>query len=83
MSRHQAYYELLPAKLAVYPTEEYLEKYKKDREEAEKKAKVSPYAQKTQTELNNMTLLITMNMSNEWTLNKQHIQLALRYNVCF
>ena len=79
--RHQAYYELLPARSAVYPTEEYLEMYKKDREESSQKAKVSPYAIKTQDELNKMILEIPMNMSVDWQLNTNHILLALRYNV--
>ncbi len=79
--RHQAYYELFPSRLAVYPTEEYLEFYKKDRELAASKPKVSPYAIKTQDELNKMILNIPMNMGVDWTLNRDHIRLALRYNV--
>ncbi len=81
VSRHQAYYDLLPSRLAVYPTDEYLEMYKKDREEASKKAKVSPFALKTQETLNNMILEIPINMSIDWELNKKNIYLALRYNV--
>ena len=79
--RHVAYYQLLPLRLAVYPTEEYLEIYKKDSEEAKTKAKVSPYALKTKEEISKMVLNIPMNMSSEWTLNQDHIRLALRYNV--
>ena len=79
--RHVAYYDLLPAKLAVYPTEEYLELYKKDREAAAKKAKVSPYALKTQEELNNMILNIPMNPAIDWTLTRNNVRIALRYNV--
>jgi hypothetical protein len=66
----------------VYPTEEYLEMYKKDRESAAKKAKVSPYALKTKEELDNLILNIPMNTSVEWTLTKDNVRLALRYNVC-
>ncbi len=79
--RHQAYYELFPSRLAVYPTEEYLEFYKQDRELAANKPKVSPYAIKTRDELNKMVLDIPMNMDVDWMLNKDHIRLALRYNV--
>ena len=81
VSRHAAYYELLPQKLAVYPTEEYLEMFKKDRESAATKAKVSPYALNTQQELSSLLLLIPMNMAVEWTLNKDHVRVAFRYNV--
>lgn len=80
--RHVAYYELLPARLAVYPTEEYLEMYKKDREAAAQKAKVSPYALKTQEELQNMILSIPMNPQVDWVLTKNNVRLALRYSVC-
>ena len=81
--RHLAYYSLLPSRLAVYPTEEYLEMYKEDRVAAALKPKVSPYALKTQEELNKMVLNIQMNMDSDWTLNRDHIRLALRYNVSF
>jgi len=79
--RHTAYYDLLPTGLAVYVTDEYLELFKKDRESASKKAKVSPYASKTQQELENLLLEIPMNTSVEWTLNKDNVRLALRYKV--
>lgn len=81
--RHVAYYDLLPARLAVYPTDEYLEIYKKERESASKKAKVSPYALKTQEELQKLLLKIPMNTSVEWSLSKDNVRLALRYNVNF
>ena len=79
--RHVAYYDLFPRRLAVYPTEEYLEMYKKEREESKTKVKVSPYGMKTKEELSKMLLNIPMNMSTEWTLNAENIRLALRYNV--
>lgn len=79
--RHLAYYNLLPSRLAVYVTDEYLEMYRKDREAAALKPKVSPYALKTQEELNKMVLNIQMNMDSDWTLSTDHIRLALRYNV--
>ncbi|CAF0864840.1 unnamed protein product [Brachionus calyciflorus] len=78
--RHTAYYELLPSRLAVYPTDEYLEMYKADREALVSKSKVSPYAMKTKEELSNMLLDVPMNIDSEWTLNKDHIRIALRYN---
>lgn len=81
VSRHQAYYELLPTQLAVYPTEEYLEYFKKERETSGDKPKVSPYAHKTKEHLQNMILEIPMNLKSSWTLDKDHIRVALRYNV--
>ncbi len=79
--RHDAYYHLLPARLAVYPTEEYLEFFKKDRESLASKAKVSPFAMKTREELEKLTLEIPMNMSVDWTLKPDNIRIALRYKV--
>jgi ribosomal protein L9 len=79
--RHQAYYELLPSKLAVYPTEEYLEMTKKDRESIKEKPKISPYALKTKETLEKLTLEIPMNLSAEWILTPDIISIALRYNV--
>lgn len=83
LPRHQAYYELLPCRLAVYPTRENLDLYKEDREKAALKPKVSPYAIKTKEFLDNMILKIPMNMDQDWVLNADHIRLALRYNVSF
>ncbi len=79
--RHDAYYHLLPARLAVYPTEEYLELYKKDRESLATKAKVSPFAMKTKDELEKLTLEIPMNLSVDWNLRPDNIRIALRYQV--
>jgi large subunit ribosomal protein L9 len=79
--RHTAYYDLLPTGRAVYITNEYLDIYKKDRDLAAKKAKVSPYALKTQEVLENLLLEIPMNTSVEWTLTKDNVRLALRYKV--
>lgn len=78
--RHTAYYDLLPSRLAVYPTEEYLELYKKDREVLATKAKVSPYAMRTKEELSKIVLDIPMNMNTDWTLTVDNIRIALRYN---
>ena len=79
--RHDAYYHLLPARLAVYPTEEYLELFKKERESLSSKAKVSPFAMKTKEEIEKMILEIPMNMSFDWTLKPDNIRIALRYQV--
>lgn len=76
--RHTAYYELLPARLAVYPTEEYLEMFKEARQSLATKSKVSPFAMKTKEELSKIILDIPMNVKSEWTLNKDHIRIALR-----
>jgi len=81
VSRHDAYYHLLSTQKAVYVTEEFLEKFKKDREELVNKPKVSPYAIKTKEELEKMTLEIPMNMSVDWKLTVDNIRIALRYNV--
>lgn len=81
--RMQAYYELLPARLAVYPTQEYLEMYAEDRKALSTKSKVSPFAMKTKEELSKLLLEIPMNTEAEWTLNEDYIRLALRYNVGF
>ncbi len=81
VTRHEAYYHLLPARLAVYPTEEYLKMFEKDRQLVSTKAKVSPYAQRAKTELHNLILEIPMNFSVEWSLNPDFIRIALRYNV--
>ena len=81
VSRHLAYYELLPSGLAVYPTDEYLELYAKDREGLEKKSRVSPYAFKAKEKMSQMILEIPMNLQSKWTLNKDHVRIAMRYNV--
>ena len=77
-----AYYELLPCRMAVYPTDEYLELYKADQELIMAKPKVSPFAMKAKEEIENMVLDIPMNMSTEWTLTNDNIRIALRYKVC-
>lgn len=79
--KHLAHYELLPSKVAVYPTEEYLELYKADRESIVSKPKVSPFAMKAKEQLEKIILEIPMNMSTEWTLTKDNIRIALRYKV--
>jgi ribosomal protein L9 len=79
--KHDAYYHLLPASLAVYPTEEFLKKYEKDRELVATKARVSPYAQRTKVELDKLVLDIQMNPNVEWKLTADFISTALRYNV--
>lgn len=81
--KHQAYYELLPAQLAVYPTDEYMEMYKKDRESIVGKSKVSPFAVKARDHLESLVLEIPMNMNVEWKLTVDSIRVALRYNVGF
>jgi hypothetical protein len=81
VSRHAAHYELLPAHLAVFPTQENLELYKKETILLENKTKVSQYAAKTRDILNKMVLQIPMNTNSKWSLNKEHIRIALRYNV--
>lgn len=78
--RHTAYYDLLPTRLAVYPTEEYLEMFKEERESLSTKSKVSPFAMKTKEQLSQMILDIPMNINSEWTLVKDNIRIALRYN---
>lgn len=83
VSRHLAYYELLPSGLAVYPTDEYLELYAKDREGLEKKARVSPYAFKAKEKMSQMILEIPMNLQAKWTLNRDHVRIAMRYNKIF
>ena len=79
--RHDAYYHLLPSRLAVYPTEEYLKMYEKNREDIASKAKVSPHAMRTKETLESMILQIPVNMEKEWQLNRDFIRIALRYNV--
>lgn len=79
--RHLAYYELLPSRLAVYPTDEYLEMFKKDRAEIVNKPKVSPYAMKAKEEIEKITLDVPMNLNAEWQLTVENIRIALRYNV--
>ena len=79
--RHMAYYDLLPKRLAVYPTDEYLEMYKTERESYADKAKVSPFSFKTKEKLSEMTLEIPMNPKVAWTLTEDQIRIALRYNV--
>lgn len=81
MTKHQAYYELLPAQLAVYPTEEYMEMYKKDRESIVTKSKVSPYAMKAREQIEKMIIDVPMNMDAEWKLTVDNIRIALRYKV--
>lgn len=73
--------DLIPSGLAVYPTEEYLELFKTDRELAQSQPKVSPYSAKTKEELMKITLDIPMNMSNNWTIKEDFIRIALRYQV--
>lgn len=80
VTRHVAYYDLLPARLAVYPTEEYLEIFKEERESLSTKAKVSPFAMKTKEEISQMILNIPMNVNAEWVLGKDNVRIALRYN---
>lgn len=81
MPKNVAYYELLPSRLAVYPTEEYMEMYKKDREAIVTKAKVSPFAVTAREQIEKLTLEIPMNMNAEWTLTVDNIRIALRYQV--
>jgi hypothetical protein len=80
VTRHTAYYHLLPARLAVYPTEEYLSMFEKDRQLVSTKAKVSPYAQRVKAELDKLTLEIPMNFSADWSLTPDYIRIGLRYN---
>lgn len=79
--KHLAHYELLPAQLAVYPTEEFLEMYKKDREAIATKSKVSPFAVKAKDEIEKLLLEIPINMDVEWKLTPDIIRIALRYKV--
>lgn len=76
---------MLPTGLAVFPTIENLEFLQKDRDLLKLKPKVSKYAAKTKQELNNMILNVPMNTRFKWTLTKDHIRIALRYQVtsCF
>jgi large subunit ribosomal protein L9 len=73
--------DLIPSGLAVYPTEEYIEMYKTDRESAQSQPKVSPYSAQTKEELMKITLDIPMNMSNDWIIKEDFIRIALRYQV--
>ena len=81
VSRHMAHYELLPAQLAVFPTEENIEFYKEDAALLKDKPKVSKYAAYARDHINKMVLEIQMNTSAKWTLNKDHIRIALRNKV--
>ncbi|RNA25155.1 39S ribosomal mitochondrial [Brachionus plicatilis] len=80
VDRHIAYYDLIPARLAVYPTDEYLEMFKEERESLSTKSKVSPFAMKTKEELSQMVLDVPMNVDTEWVLEKDNIRIALRYS---
>lgn len=84
--RHDAYYSLLPTKRAVYPTEELIELFAESRATLSQKSKVSPYAMKTKEFLDDMLLEIPLNFEAEeekgkveWTLNRDHVRIALRY----
>jgi ribosomal protein L9 len=81
IDRHKAHYELIPTGQAVFITEEYLEMYKKDREQIATKAKVSPFAMQAKEEIEKLVLDIPMNMQHDWTLKPDNIRIALRYNV--
>ena len=58
-----------------------MEIFKNDAALLKDKPKVSKYAVKTREHLINMVLEIPMNTSVKWTLNKDHIRIALRKNV--
>lgn len=81
VQKNVAYHDLLPRRLAVYPTEEYMKLYEKDREEVASKSKVSQFAAQTREQLNKMILQIPVNMSTDWKLTVDSIRIALRYNV--
>ena len=81
VSRHIAHYELLPSQLGVFPTEENLNFYKEDAALLANKAKVSQYAAFAKNFMKKMILEIPMNTSNTWTLTKDNVRIALRYNV--
>ena len=79
--RHRAFTDMLPSRVAVLPTDEYLAMYKEEREALVNKPKISPYAMKTKEKLESLIIEIPMNADQDWTVREDHIRIALRINV--
>jgi ribosomal protein L9 len=78
--RKLAHTELIPSGFAVYPTKENLELYKDQIEESANKPRLSKFASLTRDYLMDKVFEMQMNISEKWTLNKEFVRIALRYN---
>lgn len=68
---------LLPG-LAVYKTEENLQKYARNKSDKETIKHSSPYAQRTVNFLELIVLSVVMNKDNPWVVEPWHIRASLR-----
>ncbi|KAI3381173.1 hypothetical protein SNEBB_007366 [Seison nebaliae] len=76
--------DLIPSKVAVYPTEEQLKLYEKDTEISKLKPKISRLSLVTLHRLESDLITIPINLSNiknfdEWKLDKQVLSTTFRY----
>ncbi|XP_055849884.1 39S ribosomal protein L9, mitochondrial [Episyrphus balteatus] len=72
------YNKLLLPGLAVYKTEENIQKYAKTEEDKTEVLHSSPFAQRTVNMLQSLTLAVIMNKDHPWELKPWHIRTSLR-----
>lgn len=73
-----AYNDLLLPGLAVYKTEENVEKYTRTQDEDVEDQHSSPFAQRTVNMLECLTLAVIMNKDVPWVMQPWHIKASLR-----
>lgn len=79
LQRTEAYNKLLLPGLAVYNTDENLQKYASIKDDTAKEVlHSSPHAQRTVNVLQNRILAVIMNKDEPWTLEPWHIRASLR-----
>ncbi|CAF1074416.1 unnamed protein product [Didymodactylos carnosus] len=77
--RQIAYTELLPSRLALYPTEENIKLFEEERKLLVDRPQISPFVKKCRDYLKTILLQIPINMKQKsWILTKQQIRVALR-----
>ncbi|KRX42001.1 39S ribosomal protein L9, mitochondrial [Trichinella murrelli] len=71
--------ELLPLKLAVYPTKFNRRLYNITDEQMSKRGqKKLSFELRTSKELHSMVVIVNMSLDNEWTLEKWHLRVSMR-----
>lgn len=77
--RDMAYTELLPARLALYPTPENVALFEEERKSLVDRPQISPFVAKCRDYLKTIVLQIPINMkSKDWSLTRDNIRIALR-----
>lgn len=78
MRPNAAYTQLLLPGLAVYPTPENCERFKKDDDADAKEQFSSPYVERTMNLLSQRVIAVTLSDRNPWVVEKWHVRACLR-----